>query len=91
LRIHFVAIADSIHTAHWIGQFTRPGWDIHILDLRNAGLMRQLTTAATETAYRPFKTCHNFRKAHHERLQEHAVMPPVVNLAPTRIRNFVRQ
>ena len=30
MRILFVAMADSVHTARWISQIDDQGWDIHL-------------------------------------------------------------
>src|SRR5687767_1959965 len=38
LRILFVAMAHSIHTARWINQVNEQGWDIHLFPVENKGL-----------------------------------------------------
>lgn len=37
MRILFVAMSDSIHTARWIGQLAGQGWDIHLFPSIDTG------------------------------------------------------
>ena len=46
MRILFVAMANSIHTARWINQLADQGWDIHLFPVENWGIhpdLRNLT------------------------------------------------
>lgn len=46
MRILFVAMANSVHTARWIKQLTDQGWDIHLFPVEDAGIhpdLRNLT------------------------------------------------
>lgn len=38
MRILFVAMADSIHTARWIDQLAEQGWDIHLFPSIDTGI-----------------------------------------------------
>ena len=47
MRILFVAMANSIHTARWINQLADQGWDIHLFPVEDKGIhpdLRNLTT-----------------------------------------------
>jgi hypothetical protein len=39
LRILFVAMANSIHTARWIAQVADQGWDLHLFSSIDSGLV----------------------------------------------------
>jgi glycosyltransferase involved in cell wall biosynthesis len=46
MRILFIAMANSVHTARWINQFADQGWDIHLFAVEDAGIhpdLRNLT------------------------------------------------
>lgn len=46
MRILFVAMANSIHTARWINQLADQGWEIHLFPVENWGIhpnLRNLT------------------------------------------------
>ena len=43
LRILFIAMANSIHTARWVSQLKGQGWDIHVFDARESGLTPEFT------------------------------------------------
>src|SRR5205085_1189044 len=36
LRILFVAMAESVHTARWVGQLVGRGWDLHLFPVTDA-------------------------------------------------------
>lgn len=38
MRILFVAMADSIHTARWINQLAGMGWDVHLFPVADSGI-----------------------------------------------------
>jgi len=38
MRILFVAMANSIHTARWIGQLNGQGWDVHLFPVEDWGI-----------------------------------------------------
>jgi glycosyltransferase involved in cell wall biosynthesis len=42
MRILFVAMADSIHTARWINQITDEGWDIHLFPSTDSSINQDL-------------------------------------------------
>ncbi|HEV2707700.1 MAG TPA: glycosyltransferase [Pyrinomonadaceae bacterium] len=42
MRILFVAMANSIHTARWIGQLSGQGWDVHLFPVEDMGVHTQL-------------------------------------------------
>ena len=37
MRVLFVAMADSIHTARWIRQLQGQGWDLHLFPVDTSG------------------------------------------------------
>ncbi len=47
LRILFVALPDSIHTARWINQITDQGWDLHLFPAYEASLHPELRNVTT--------------------------------------------
>lgn len=40
MRILFVAMANSIHTARWIGQVADQGWDLHLFSSIDSGVVQ---------------------------------------------------
>jgi glycosyltransferase involved in cell wall biosynthesis len=50
MRILFVAMANSVHTARWINQIAAQGWDIRLFPVEDAGIHPDLQTL----------TLHNF-------------------------------
>jgi glycosyltransferase involved in cell wall biosynthesis len=57
MRILFIAMADSIHTARWINQITGQGWDIHLFPAYSAAPSSELrnVTVYGLTLFRPRK------------------------------------
>jgi len=55
MRILFVAMADSIHTARWINQISQQDWDIHVFDFNEGGVNAELSNVTTHTVYPPSK------------------------------------
>lgn len=47
LRILFVAMSDSVHTARWIRQISDQGWDIHLFPSIDVGSTHQELTGLT--------------------------------------------
>ena len=39
MRILFIAMADSVHTARWISQIDNLGWDIHLFPSKDYGVV----------------------------------------------------
>ena len=37
MKILFVAMSDTIHTARWIGQLAGLGWDVHLFPSIDTG------------------------------------------------------
>lgn len=54
MRILFVAMADSIHTARWINQITDQGWDIHLFPVVDGGIHPELRNVTVHNFL-----CHN--------------------------------
>ena len=54
MRILFVAMSDSIHTARWINQLGGQGWDIHLFPSRDVG--RTHPDLKSLTVYHSFYT-----------------------------------
>jgi hypothetical protein len=46
MRLLFVGMADSVHTARWINQVTDQGWDVHLFSARDFEINRELKRAA---------------------------------------------
>jgi len=57
LRILFVAMAESIHTARWISQISDRGWDLHLFPSLDFGLVHPDLRNATvyHSIYKPQK------------------------------------
>ncbi len=53
MRILFVAMADSIHTARWINQISHQNWDIHVFDFNEGSVNAELSNVTTHTVYPP--------------------------------------
>ncbi len=64
MRILFVAMANSAHTAGWVGQLADTGWDIHVFDAMEGSLSPELKGVTAYTYYRPLKTACNVKKVH---------------------------
>jgi glycosyltransferase involved in cell wall biosynthesis len=61
LRILFVAMANSVHTARWVSQLRDTGWDIHVFDATKNGLIPELTGVTAHTFYRPSRSSRNVK------------------------------
>lgn len=64
MRILFVAMVNSIHTARWISQIQDMGWDIHVFDARESLVHLELTGVTVYTFYRPANSNYNVKKLH---------------------------
>jgi len=64
MRILFVAMANSIHTARWVSQLHDTGWDIHVFDAAESTVHPELKGVTAYTFYRPVKSACNVRKLH---------------------------
>jgi hypothetical protein len=53
MRILFVAMAHSIHTARWIAQISSQGWEIHVFDMMEGTVNPELTGVSTYTVHPP--------------------------------------
>jgi glycosyltransferase involved in cell wall biosynthesis len=55
MRILFVAMANSIHTARWLSQLNGQGWDIHLFPVEDAGIHTDLRNVTIHDlfCYRP--------------------------------------
>ena len=53
MRILFVAMANSIHTARWISQLNGQGWDIHVFDALESTVSPELTGVTAHVFHRP--------------------------------------
>ena len=55
MRILFVALPDSIHTARWVNQLSDKGWDVHLFPAYEAPSRPELrnTTVYTSVNERP--------------------------------------
>jgi len=51
VRILFVAMAESIHTARWIGQLKETGWDLHLFPSRSAVPNPELPSLTLHTLF----------------------------------------
>ncbi|MGB8510011.1 MAG: glycosyltransferase family 4 protein [Pyrinomonadaceae bacterium] len=49
MRILFVAMPDSVHTARWIRQLAGQGWDVHLFPVYDAAPHRDLTDVTLHT------------------------------------------
>jgi len=95
LRILFVAMANSVHTARWLSQLRDTGWDIHVFDMLEAGLTPELKDVTAYTFYRPSEASCNVREVHHQWLPETVAgfarhrLPPLsrilMRLVPSRV------
>ncbi len=47
MRILFVAMSDSVHTARWVRQLSRRGWDIHLFPSIDVGISHAELTNVT--------------------------------------------
>jgi glycosyltransferase involved in cell wall biosynthesis len=65
LKILFVAMTQSIHTAGWIGQLAGTGWDIHVFNAMDAGLIPELTGVTAYTFSKPSKSSCNVKHVEH--------------------------
>ncbi len=61
MRILFVAMANSIHTACWVNQLHKTGWGIHVFDAMESTVHPQLSGVTAYTFYRPAKSDCNVR------------------------------
>lgn len=52
LRILFVAMANSVHTARWVGQLAGLGWDVRLFPVQDADLHPELRDVKV---YHPFQ------------------------------------
>jgi len=64
MRILFVAMANSVHTAGWVSQLADTGWDIHVFDAMEGSLIPELKGVTAYTYYRPLKTACNVKKVY---------------------------
>jgi glycosyltransferase involved in cell wall biosynthesis len=55
VRILFVAMADSIHTARWIGQLKKQNWDLHLFPCEDGTIHPSLTGVTVHTLLRESK------------------------------------
>lgn len=62
--ILFVAMANSIHTARWVGQLYNTGWDIHVFDAMESVVHPELRGVTAYTSCRTAKSAYNVRKLH---------------------------
>ncbi len=53
MRILFVAMVDSIHTARWINQLHGRGWDIHVFPVAPAGIHPELRDVTVHAFWHP--------------------------------------
>jgi len=65
MRILFIAMAQSVHTARWVSQLLDTGWDIHVFDAMEGGLTPELTGVTAYTFYRPSKSSCNVKGVHY--------------------------
>ncbi len=52
LRILFVAMAESLHSARWLGQLTDQGWDLHLFPSRRFGPREALRAVTVHSPVR---------------------------------------
>jgi glycosyltransferase involved in cell wall biosynthesis len=64
MKILFVAMTNSVHTAGWVSQLADTGWDIHVFDAVEGCLSKDLKGITAYTYYRPLKTACNVKKVH---------------------------
>jgi len=64
MRILFVAMANSVHTAGWVSQLADTGWDIHVFDAMEGSLIPELKDVTAYTFYRPSESFYNVKKVH---------------------------
>jgi glycosyltransferase involved in cell wall biosynthesis len=64
MRILFVAMANSVHTAGWVSQLADTGWDIHVFDAMEGSLSSELKDVTAYTFYRPSESLCNVKKVH---------------------------
>jgi glycosyltransferase involved in cell wall biosynthesis len=64
MRILFVAMANSVHTAGWVNQLADTGWDIHVFDAMEGSLTPELKSVTAYTFYRPAESSCNVKKVH---------------------------
>jgi glycosyltransferase involved in cell wall biosynthesis len=62
MRILFVAMAMSVHTARWVRQLLETGWDIHVFDLMEGSITPELRGVTAYTFYRPKKLKCNIKE-----------------------------
>lgn len=57
-------MAQSVHTARWVGQLRKTGWDIHVFDNLYAGdVCSELEGVTAYTFYRPWKSACRVKSA----------------------------
>jgi hypothetical protein len=64
MKILFVAMANSVHTAGWVNQLSATGWDIHVFDAMEGSLIPELRDVTAYTFYRPSDSFCNVKKVH---------------------------
>ena len=64
MRILFVAMANSVHTAGWVSQLADTGWDIHVFDAMEGSLIPELKGVTAYTFHRPSESSCNVKKVH---------------------------
>jgi glycosyltransferase involved in cell wall biosynthesis len=83
MRILFVAMANSVHTAGWVNQLSDTGWDIHVFDAMEGSLIPELKDVTAYTFYRPSDSYSNVKKIH-------SILPQSQSMV-TRGAEFVRR
>lgn len=64
MKILFVAMANSVHTAGWVNQLVDTGWDIHVFDAMEGSLTPELKGATIYTFNHPAESSCNVKKVH---------------------------
>ena len=55
MRILFVAMAESVHTARWLRQISGEAWDLHLFDLIEGSVSAEIPSVHTYTVHPPPK------------------------------------
>lgn len=64
MRILFVAIANSSHTARWISQLSGTGWNIYVFDMTERTVTPELSGVTAYTVFRPSNSISNVSRLH---------------------------
>lgn len=64
MRILFVAMAYSVHTARWVSQLPRTGWDTHVFDMQEGSVSPELSDVTAHTYCPPERRNARLTKLH---------------------------